>query len=167
MEPAPAPSAAAPGIGPERKLVETLARISRTGGLVQFTPPPQAYGFQGGSHVNTSQELQGSLWRFRLTTAARDVLDHLTVEHDEHGIVAVTQTQLAQHFGHGQATISRALHQLAHHHFVWKVRRGHYRLHPLFAYRFSSRKHTALLQKLGQATLAAHQIVIPLPETRS
>ncbi|MEU8893680.1 hypothetical protein [Streptomyces sp. NPDC048442] len=151
----------------ERSLVETLERISRHGGSVQFSPPPKPYGFQGGLHLNVSQELQLNLWRFGLSVMARDLLDHMAVTHDEHGIVAVTQTSLARYFGCSQTKIQRALAQLSCHHFLWKVRNGRYQLNPAYAYRFSSRKHALLLARLGSATLTRHQIVIPLPEKRS
>ncbi|MFF0746618.1 hypothetical protein ACFYVL_40140 [Streptomyces sp. NPDC004111] len=154
----------APSASSEQKLVEALARISRTGGSYQFAPPPRPYEFSGQTHLNASQEITLHLWRFRLTTTARDVLDHLAVTHDEHGIVAVAQRVLAAYFGCSQAKISRALAQLSHHHFVWKVRRGQYQLNPRYAYRFSSRKHAVLIARLGEATLKEHAIAIP--ETR-
>ncbi|MFI5808696.1 hypothetical protein [Streptomyces sp. NPDC051561] len=151
----------------ERGLVETLDRISRHGGSVQFSPPPRPYGFPGGRHVNLSQELHLNLWRFGLSAMARDLLDHMTVTHDDHGTVGVTQDSLARYFGCSQTRIQRALAQLSRHHLVWKVRNGRYQLNPTYAYRFSSRKHALLLARLGSATLTRHKIVIPLPEKRS
>jgi CRP-like cAMP-binding protein len=165
LTPVAAPSAAETDATAERRLIETLARISRTGGSYQFAPPPKRYGFPGGTHLNSSQEITLNLWRFKLTTTARDVLDHMTVTHDEHGIVAVTQSALAAYFECSQAKISRALGQLSRHHFVWKARRGQYQLNPRYAYRFSSRKHAILVARLGKVTLKEHAIVIP--ETRS
>ncbi|MFJ2745448.1 hypothetical protein ACIO3O_37965 [Streptomyces sp. NPDC087440] len=159
----PAP-AASPSAG--QRLVETLERISRNGGHVQYDPAPRPYRLRGGTHLNASQELHGSLWRFHLSATARDILDHLSVAHDEDGITAVTQKQLAHYFRTSQPTISRALAELARHHFIWKARRGHYQLHPLYAYRFSSRKHRRLIERLGPATLEAHKIVVPLPQDK-
>ncbi|GHA47769.1 hypothetical protein GCM10010329_82740 [Streptomyces spiroverticillatus] len=131
-----------------------------------YSPQPKPYHFTGARHLNLSQELQSQLWRFRLTATARDVLDHLTVTHDEDGTVTVTQTALAAYFGCSQTKVQRALRQLARHHFVWKVRNGRYQLNPLYAYRFSSRKHAALLARLGETTLTTHRIVIPLPGSK-
>lgn len=64
------------------------------------------YAFPGGRHLNLSQEIQLNLWRFQLTTVARDVLDHLSVTHDENGITVVTRSALARYFGCSQTKSS-------------------------------------------------------------
>lgn len=161
------PPAADTGAETAHKLLKSLEEISRNGGTITADPPPRPYGFRGNTHVNISQELQENLWRFKLTTTARDVLDHMTVTHDDQGIVSVTQTALAVHFECSQSKISRALRQLSQHHFAWKARRGQYRLNPTYAYRFGSKKHHRLLTELGESMLQEHTITIPLPsETR-
>lgn len=55
----------------------------------------------------------------------------------------------------------RAVGEPARHNFAWKERRGQYRLHPLYAYRWGSRKQRALLAKLGKDTLTNKEIIIP------
>ncbi|MFJ3713237.1 hypothetical protein [Streptomyces sp. NPDC090053] len=127
--------------------------------------PKKAYGFVGNSHLNISQDLHLNLWRFELTTTARDVLDHMTVTHDEQGIVKVTQVALATHFDCSQSKINRALTQLSGFHFAWKARRGQYQLNPTYAYRFSSAKHHKLLKKL-ESVLKTHTIVVPTRKRR-
>ncbi|WP_328930575.1 hypothetical protein OG429_40235 (plasmid) [Streptomyces sp. NBC_00190] len=150
------------------QILKSLEKISRNGGHFTADPPPKRYGFEGGTHTNVSQVLQENLWRFNLSGPARNLLDHMSVTHNEEGVVAAKQTALAAHFGCSQSKISRALTELSKHHFTWKVKRGEYQLNPTYSYRFSSTKHQALLRRIGAATLKAHKIVIPpAPETRS
>jgi hypothetical protein len=147
-----------------RQILKALERIGRNGGVIAADPPPRRYGLHGGTHVNISQVLCENLWRFRLPPTARDILDHMAATHDEQGLVTAGQKELGRHFGCSQAKISRCLAMLVRHHFVWKAsRRGVYQLNPAYAYRFGSRKHHALLERLGQETLDAHAIVVPLP----
>lgn len=164
------PVASPPGAGDfsaADRMVRTLDRLLRSGGIVTVDPPKHPYGFVGGTHTNVSQEIQHNLWRFDLSGTARNMLDHLTTSHDEHGIVSSTQGALAEYFGYSQSRVSRSLRELAGHHFTWKVRRGQLQVNPTYAYRFGSRKHQALLIKLGPETLEEHRIVIPLPAERS
>ncbi|MEV6312589.1 helix-turn-helix domain-containing protein [Streptomyces sp. NPDC051840] len=161
LSPVPQPPDSANGIETARRLVRSLEQIARKGGTFSTGPEARAYGFLGGRHLSMSQIIQDSLWSFELSTTARNVLDHMTVHHDDHGIVTATQSKLAEHFGCSQSKISRAMSQLTAHHFTWKERRGQYRLNPLYSYRFGSRKHIRLLEEIGPEKLAEHAIVIP------
>ncbi|MFB6614031.1 hypothetical protein ACIGFK_36765 [Streptomyces sp. NPDC085524] len=152
---------------PAAGLLKALERISRNGGIIQADPPPKAYGFPGGTHINYSQQIQENLWRFKLSPMARDLLDHMAATHDVDGIVAATQTALGMYFGCHHSKISRAIKVLTQHNFAWKARQGQYQLNPTYAYRWGSRRHRVLIDRLGAKTLKDHTIVIPLPETRN
>ncbi|MGW5817271.1 hypothetical protein [Streptomyces noursei] len=141
-------------------MLKALTKIADRGGLFQSDAPKSPYAFPGGTHLNIDQDLQDNLWRFRLTSATRDVLDHFTVNHDDEGIIHTTQGALAQHFGCSQASISKAIKVLSSHHFAWKVRKSQYRLNPTYSYRFSSAKHQALVLNLKDE-LKQHVIVVP------
>ncbi|MEV7617080.1 hypothetical protein [Streptomyces sp. NPDC089799] len=168
LAPAPLAPAAFDPQGINRQLVKALQNISRNGGMITADAPPKRYGLQGGTHVNVSQTLVENLWRWKLPATARDILDHMAATHDEDGVVKVSQKALGEHFECSQSKISRSIGVLSKHHFVWKAaRRGCYQLNPTYAYRFGSRKHHALLARLGEDVLNAHTIVVPLPEKRS
>lgn len=167
LAPVPPPASAVDGTRSAHLILKSLEKISRNGGHFTADPPAKRYGFAGGTHTNVSQVLQENLWRFNLSSPARNLLDHMSVAHNEEGVVAAKQEALATYFGCSQSKISRALTELSQHHFTWKVKRGEYQLNPTYAYRFSSTKHRALLRRLGTETLKAHKIVIPTPETRS
>ncbi|MGW7261776.1 hypothetical protein [Streptomyces sp. NPDC054834] len=160
---APAPPSQEPvdGVETARQLVRSLGKIAKQGGTFTTDPQSKPYGFLGGKHLSLSQKIHANLWRFDLSPTARNVLDHMAVHQDDQAMVEVTQSQLATYFGCSQAKVSRAIGQLVHHHFTWKEKRGQYRLNPLYAYRFGSRKHIQLLNTLGPAKLAEHEIVIP------
>ncbi|MFF1691713.1 hypothetical protein [Streptomyces sp. NPDC058254] len=83
--------------------------------------------------MSTSQVLQDNLWKFGFSEAARNVLDHMTVHHDDQALVTMTQSSLAVKFNCSQSKISRAIAQLSKQNFAWKEKRGLYRLHPLLA----------------------------------
>lgn len=146
----------------ELKLLKQLEEIVRRGGSIAVDPPRRRYGFEGGTHLNYSAHLQQHLWRFRLTTTARDLLDHMVVTHDAAGVVTTTQVALATYFGCSQSKISKAFTQLSDHRFTWKVRRGKYQLNPTYAYRFSSAKHAALIARIKAAKkVEEYKIVVP------
>lgn len=107
-----------------------------------------------------SDTLQANLWKFRLTTVSRDVLDYMVTHHDKQALVETTQAKLGEHFGCSQTKVSKAIGQLTRHNFTWKEKRGLYRLNPLYAYGWGSDNHRVLVVTL-QTVLLAHQIEIP------
>ncbi|MGW1767702.1 replication/maintenance protein RepL [Streptomyces sp. NPDC002073] len=159
--PAPPPADVVNGMESARQLLKSLERIARKGGTFSTDPDIKPYAFYGGKHLSLSQVLQENLWKFELSLTARNVLDHMSVHHDDQALVKVTQGSLALKFGCSQSKVSRAIAQLGKHNFAWKKARGVYQLHPLYVYRWGSRKQRILLNKLGAETLAEHEIVIP------
>ncbi|GAA2464093.1 replication/maintenance protein RepL [Streptomyces mauvecolor] len=149
------------GLETARQLLKSFEKIARKGGTFTTDPDIKPYAFYGGKHLSLSQVVQDNLWKFGLSETSRNVLDHLSVHHDDRGLVEMTQRGLAVKFGCSQSKVSRAIGQLSKHNFTWKERRGLYRLHPLYAYRWGSRKQIRLLNELGEETLAEHEIVIP------
>ncbi|MFF3019699.1 replication/maintenance protein RepL [Streptomyces sp. NPDC057939] len=130
------------------------------GGTFTKDAPRRPYVFYGTQHLSMSQVIEDNLWKFKLSGMSRDVLDHMKTNHDAEALVEMTQSELAGKFGVSQSKVSRAITQLSHHNFTWKERRGVYRLHPLYAYRWGSDKQRRLVRSLGK-TLLAHEIVIP------
>jgi hypothetical protein len=161
LSPAPPPADTVNGVATARQLLKSLEKIARKGGTFTTDPDVKPYAFYGSRHLSVSQAIQDNLWKFRFSDTARNVLDHMTVHHDDQALVEMTQSALAAKFGCSQSKVSRAMGQLSKHHFTWKERRGLYRLHPLYAYRWGSRKQIRLLEQLGPETLAEHEIVIP------
>ncbi|MFE1444275.1 hypothetical protein [Streptomyces sp. NPDC058739] len=142
-------------------MVEALDKVAANGGTITADAPKQKYQFFSGNHTNVDQVIQANLWRFGLTGMARNLLDHMSTEHDEDGQVRATQAQLAVYFGCSQPKVSKALGELFKHHFAWKIRRGVVQVNPTYTYRWGSRKHRSLMIKLGAKTLREHAIVIP------
>lgn len=161
LSPAPPPPDTVDGVGSARQLLKKLEELARKGGTFSTNPDVKPYAFYGSQHVSTSQVLQDNLWKFRFSEMARNVLDHMTAHHDDQGLVEMTQGSLAIKFGCSQAKISRSIGQLSKHNFAWKERRGVYRLHPLYSYRWGSVKQRRLLLQLGKETLTKYEIVIP------
>ncbi|TSB25639.1 hypothetical protein [Streptomyces benahoarensis] len=161
LTPAPAPQDTIDGVESARQLLTKLEELARKGGTFSTNAPIKPYAFYGGKHMSTSQALQDNLWKFGFSETARNVLDHLTVHHDEDALTKMTQKTLASKFGCSQSKISRSIGQLTKHNFAWKERPGLYRLHPLYCYRWGSVKQRRLLTKLGKGTLTKYEIVIP------
>lgn len=161
LSPAPSPPNTVDGVESARQLLKKLEDLARKGGTFSTNPDVKPYAFYGGQHVSTSQVIQDNLWKFGFSETARNVLDHMTVHHDAQALVEMTQGSLAVKFGCSQSKISRSIGQLSKHNFAWKERRGVYRLHPLYSYRWGSVKQRKLLKELGEKTLTKYEIVIP------
>ncbi|MGW2181230.1 hypothetical protein ACWCXX_24655 [Streptomyces sp. NPDC001732] len=144
-------------------MVKALDKVASNGGTILAEPPKRSYQFFSGTHTSVDQELQACLWRFKLPEMSRNLLDHMTTEHDEDGQIRSTQKDLAAHFGCSQPKVSKSLGHLFKHNFAWKVRRGVIQVNPMYTYRWGSRKHRALMNKIGAATLREHTIMIPEP----
>ncbi|WP_449479799.1 hypothetical protein [Streptomyces avidinii] len=163
----PAPPASAPppdhvnALQSAQQLMKSLEKIAQKGGTFTTDPDIKPYAFYGTKHLSLSQTLQENLWKFGLSPTARNILDHMTTHHNDQALTEITQKDLAAKFGCSQSKISRAITQLTRHNFTWKETRGTYRLHPLYAYRWGSRKQHTLLTTLGHNTLTHHQILIP------
>ncbi|MFI9155718.1 hypothetical protein [Streptomyces sp. NPDC053367] len=142
-------------------MVSALDRVAANGGYISADPPKRKYGFASGQHINLDTGIQNNLWRFGLTTTARNLLDLMATEHDKDGQIRSTQKQLAEHFMCSQPKISKAMNELFSYHFAWKIRRGVVQVNPTYAYRWGSRNHRSLISKLGKQTLKEHAIVIP------
>ncbi|MEC3992021.1 hypothetical protein VSR01_00055 [Actinacidiphila sp. DG2A-62] len=167
LAPAPAPADTFDGMESARQLLQSLEKLARKGGTFSTNPDVKPYAFYGQQHLSMSQVIQANLWKFNLSATSRNVLDHMTVHHDDQALVEMTQASLAVKFGCSQSKVSRAVGELTRHNFAWKERRGQYRLHPLYAYRWGSRKQRALLAKLGKDTLTTKEIVIPVRKETS
>ncbi|MEU5978465.1 replication/maintenance protein RepL [Streptomyces sp. NPDC047315] len=142
-------------------MLKLLDNVASHGGTILAEPPKRKYQFHSGQHTSLDLGLQGNLWRFGLTGMARNLLDHMSAEHDLDGQLRATQKELAEHFGCSQPKVSKALGELFSHHFAWKVRRGVLQVNPTYAYRWGSKKHHSLMTKLGAKALREHTIVIP------
>ncbi|MFJ1775030.1 hypothetical protein ACIOFQ_33100 [[Kitasatospora] papulosa] len=143
-----------------QQLLKRFEKLARTGGTFTTDAERKPYAFYGGLHLSASQVIQANLWKFKLSGMSRDVLDHMVTNHDAEALVQMTQSKLAVQFGVSQSKVSRAIGQLSAHNFTWKERRGVYRLHPLYAYRWGSVKQRRLVKAL-EKTLLTHEIVIP------
>ncbi|MFB8037736.1 hypothetical protein ACFC5Z_33390 [Streptomyces sp. NPDC056004] len=161
LSPAPPPPDTVDGVESARQMLKKLEQLARKGGTFSTNPEVKPYAFYGSQHVSTSQVLQDNLWKFGFSEMARNVLDHMTAHHDDQALVEMTQRALAAKFSCSQTRISRSIGQLSKHHFAWKERRGVYRLHPLYSYRWGSVKQRRLLLQLGKETLTKYEIVIP------
>ncbi|MFB8406160.1 helix-turn-helix transcriptional regulator [Streptomyces sp. NPDC055912] len=159
LAPAPPPSDAVNGMESAHLLLKRFEQLVE-GGTFTKDAPRRPYVFYGTQHLSMSQVIEDNLWKFQLSGMSRDVLDHMKTNHDAEALVEMTQSELAGKFGVSQSKVSRAITQLSHHNFTWKERRGVYRLHPLYAYRWGSDKQRRLVRSLGK-TLLAHEIVIP------
>ncbi len=169
---APAPSRTsplAPAPEPERDYVNGLESAAALlnkfkelskGGTLTYDRKRRPYAFYGTNHSSTSDVLQANLWKFRLTTVARDVLDYMVTHHDRQALVKTTQAKLGEHFCCSQTKVSKAIGELTRHNFTWKEKRGLYRLNPLYAYGWGSDHHRELVVSL-QDVLLEHQIEIP------
>ncbi|WP_424893323.1 hypothetical protein [Streptomyces sp. XH2] len=160
LAPAPPPSDAVNGMESARDLLQRFEKLAKKGGTFTTNPEVKPYVFYGGQHLSASQVIQENLWKFKLSAVSRDVLDHMVTNHDDQALVQMTQSSLALKFGCSQSKVSRAIGQLSRHNFTWKERRGVYRLHPLYAYRWGSVKQRRLVQSLKK-TLVDREIVIP------
>ncbi|MGW5355988.1 hypothetical protein ACWERV_36450 [Streptomyces sp. NPDC004031] len=161
LVPAPPPQQdAVNGMESARDLLKRFEKLAQTGGTFTTDPERRPYVFYGRQHLSTSQVIQENLWKFKLSATSRDVLDHMVTNHNDQALVEMTQSSLAVKFGCSQSKVSRAVGQLSRHNFTWKERRGVYRLHPLYAYRWGSGKQRQLVKSLEKALLA-HEIVIP------
>ncbi|MFF1511826.1 hypothetical protein [Streptomyces sp. NPDC058326] len=160
LAPAPPPADAVNGMESAQQLLKRFEKLAKTGGTFTTDPERKPYVFYGTQHLSMSQVIEDNLWKFELTAMSRNVLDHLKTNHDDQALVEMTQSKLAVKFGCSQSKVSRAIAQLSHHNFTWKERRGVYRLHPLYAYRWGSVKQRRLVKSL-EKTLLAHEIVIP------
>ncbi|MYW09289.1 hypothetical protein GT034_13140 [Streptomyces sp. SID2563] len=149
------------GLESARDLLKRLEDLARKGGTFSTKGDSKPYAFYGRIHLSASQRLQDELWKFRFSSMARNVLDHMTVHHDDQALVQMTQRGLAAKFGCSQSKVSRSIGELSRQNFAWKESRGTYRLHPLYAYRWGSDKQRALVNKLGPNFLTAREIVIP------
>lgn len=149
------------GLESARDLLKRLEELGRKGGTFSTKGDPRPYAFYGRIHLSASQRLQDELWKFNFSSMARNVLDHMTVHHDDQALVKMTQRGLADKFGCSQSKVSRSIGELSRENFAWKESRGLYRLHPLYSYRWRSDKQRALVNKLGPKVLAAREIVIP------
>ncbi|MEV7282640.1 replication/maintenance protein RepL [Streptomyces sp. NPDC093111] len=149
------------GLESARDLLKRLEELGRKGGTFSTKGDPKPYAFYGRIHLSASQRLQDELWKFGFSSMARNVLDHMTVHHDDQSMVKMTQRGLAEKFGCSQSKVSRSIGELSRQNFAWKESRGMYRLHPLYAYRWGSDKQRALVNKLGPKVLTAREIVIP------
>lgn len=161
LSPVPPAPNTVDGVESARQLLKKLEGLARRGGTFSTNPDVKPYAFYGSQHTSTSQVLQDNLWKFRFSEMARNVLDHMTVHHDEQALVEMTQDSLATKFGCSQSKISRSIGQLSKQNFAWKEQRGVYRLHPLYSYRWGSVKQRRLLEQLGEKTLTKYEIVIP------
>ncbi|MCX4721969.1 hypothetical protein OG818_40475 [Streptomyces virginiae] len=160
LAPAPPPTDAVNGMESARDLLTRLERLAKKGGTFTQDPERKPYVFYGTQHLSMAQVIEDNLWKFELTAMSRNVLDHLKTNHDDEALVEMTQSKLAVKFGCSQSKVSRAIAQLSHHNFTWKERRGLYRLHPLYAYRWGSVKQRRLVKSL-EKVLLEHEIVIP------
>ncbi|WP_086708944.1 replication/maintenance protein RepL [Streptomyces antimycoticus] len=160
LAPAPPPADAVNGMESARDLLKRFEKLAKKGGTFTTNPEVKPYVFYGSQHLSASQVIQDNLWKFKLSTMSRDVLDHMVTNHDDQALVQMTQSSLASKFGCSQSKVSRAIGQLSSHNFTWKERRGVYRLNPLYAYRWGSVKQRRLVKSL-EKTLLAHEIVIP------
>ncbi|MEU2968983.1 replication/maintenance protein RepL [Streptomyces ardesiacus] len=142
-------------------MVKALDKVATNGGIISSDPPKQKYQFASDQHISLDHDIQTNLWRFGLSTMARDLLDHMATQHDEQGELHATQKELAAHFGCSQPKVSKALTQLDKMHFAWKVRRGVLQVNPTYAYRWGSRKQRALIARLGAKFFRERTIVIP------
>lgn len=149
------------GLESARDLLQRLEQLARKGGTFSTKGDSKPYTFYGRNHLSMSQRIQDQLWKFGFTTMARNVLDHMTVHHDDQALVKMTQRSLAVKFGCSQSKISRSIGELSKQNFTWKENRGLYRLHPLYAYRWGSEKQLNLVDELGPKTLTNHEIIIP------
>lgn len=160
LAPAPPPADAVNGMESARDLLKRFEKLAKKGGTFTTNPEVKPYAFYGGQHLSASQVIQDNMWKFKLSTMSRDVLDHMVTNHDDQALVEMTQSSLAAKFGCSQSKVSRAIGQLSRHNFTWKERRGVYRLHPLYAYRWGSVKQRRLVKSL-EKVLLEHEIVIP------
>ncbi|MFD3533329.1 hypothetical protein [Streptomyces sp. NPDC058664] len=147
------------GLETARDLLNQFSELTK-GGTLTYDRRRRPYAFYGGNHSSVSDTLQANLWKFRLTTVARDVLDYMVTHHDKQALVETTQAKLGEHFECSQTRVSKAIAQLTRHNFTWKEKRGLYRLNPLYAYGWGSDNQRALVVSL-QKDLLAHQIEIP------
>ncbi|MEU2294036.1 hypothetical protein ACFVG1_36455 [Streptomyces bacillaris] len=163
VRPAPVPQKADDFYGLEsaRDLLKRLEALGRKGGTFSTKGDSKPYAFYGRIHLSASQRLQDEMWKFNFSSMARNVLDHMTVHHDDDALVKMTQRGLADKFGCSQSKVSRSIGELSRQNFAWKESRGLYRLHPLYAYRWGSDRQRALVNKLGPKVLTAREIVIP------
>ncbi|MEU3787537.1 hypothetical protein [Streptomyces sp900129855] len=160
LAPAPPPADAVNGMESARDLLKRFEKLAKKGGTFSTNPEVKPYVFYGTQHLSMSQVIEDNLWKFKLSGMSRDVLDHMKTNHDVEALVEMTQSELAVKFDVSQSKVSRAIAQLSRHNFTWKERRGVYRLHPLYAYRWGSVKQRRLVKSL-EKTLLAHEIVIP------
>ncbi|MFJ2154190.1 hypothetical protein ACIOHB_36215 [Streptomyces microflavus] len=147
------------GLESAEALLTKFRELSR-GGTLTYDRRRRPYAFYGTNHLSVSGVLQANLWKFRLTTVARDVLDYMVTNHDTKGLVTTTQVKLGEHFCCSQTKVSKAIGELSRHNFSWKEKRGVYQLNPLYAFRWGSDKHRELVMSL-QDVLLEHQIEIP------
>ncbi|MGA5069047.1 replication/maintenance protein RepL [Streptomyces exfoliatus] len=165
VRPAPAPAPQQPdsidGLESARDLLTRLEELGRKGGTFTTKGDPKPYAFYGRIHLSMSQRIQDQLWKFGFSAMARNVLDHMSVHHDDQALVKMTQRDLAEKFGCSQSKVSRSIGELSKQNFAWKETRGMYRLHPLYAYRWGSEKQRGLVNKLGPKVLTAREIIIP------
>jgi hypothetical protein len=160
LAPVPAPERdSVNGLESARDLLKQFQELAK-GGSLNYERRRRPYSFYGGHHSSVSDTLQANLWKFRLTTVARDVLDYMVTHHDKQALVETTQAKLGERFGCSQTKVSKAIGQLSSHNFTWKEKRGLYRLNPLYAYGGGSDYHRELVETL-QTVLLAHQIEIP------
>ncbi|RPK23507.1 hypothetical protein EES37_37770 [Streptomyces sp. ADI91-18] len=160
LAPVPAPERnSVNGLESARDLLNQFQKLAQ-GGSLSYDRRRRPYAFYGGNHSSVSDALQANLWKFQLTTVARDVLDYMVTNHDKEALVKATQAKLGDHFGCSQTKVSKAMGQLMRHNFTWKEKRGLYRLNPLYAYGWGSDLHRVLVMSL-QKDLLAHQIEIP------
>ncbi|MFB7453900.1 hypothetical protein [Streptomyces sp. NPDC056194] len=160
LVPAPPPSDAVNGMESARDLLKRFEKLAKKGGTFSTNPEVKPYVFYGTQHLSMSQVIEDNLWKFDLSTMSRNVLDHMKTHHDEQALVQMTQSSLAAKFGCSQSKVSRAIGQLSRHNFTWKERRGVYRVHPLYAYRWGSVKQRRLVKSL-EKVLLNKEIVIP------
>ncbi|OKI51933.1 hypothetical protein AMK17_32490 [Streptomyces sp. CB00072] len=149
------------GLESARALLKRLEELGRKGGTFSTKGDSKPYAFYGRIHLSASQRLQDEMWKFNFSSMARNVLDHMTVHHDDEAMVKMTQRGLAEKFGCSQSKVSRSIGELSRQNFAWKESRGMYRLHPLYAYRWGSDRQRVLVNKLGPKVLTAREIVIP------
>ncbi|MEV5567973.1 MULTISPECIES: hypothetical protein [unclassified Streptomyces] len=147
------------GLESAAALLSKFNELSK-GGSFSYDRKRRPYAFYGTNHSSVSDVLQANLWKFRLTTVARDVLDYLVTHHDKQALVETTQAKLGEHFCCSQTKVSKAIGELTRHNFTWKEKRGLYRLNPLYAYGWGSDHHRTLVVSL-QKVLLEHQIEIP------
>ncbi|BDT39514.1 hypothetical protein [Streptomyces yaizuensis] len=163
------PSTAPAAPDPARQtafLLKSLEKIAERGGIIQADPVPRAYAFPSKRHITFDADIHDNLWRFGLTPIASALLGHMAAGHDKDGVLVTTQSALAQHFECHHTRINRAFKLLDRHNFAWKERQGRYQINPQYAYRWGSRKHRALIERMG-TTLKTRTIAIPKPETRT